>query len=431
MIRRHIRILAPFTALLLGFMALLLIRAPMPLERQRELCVINIQVAPNVRLLLNCDSAEFMRLGYAPSGLMEVGNARQSRPLFVAGAYALSWVFKPVAALLQPLVPTDGGPNPRGAGKVEFGLQNMLATYLAYLTINVACVLASWLVLVRLTAPGSVRAAGFAVICAGTILFANDVSKAFLWSPHTQMLNILVPMVACIIIARPPAMRMGLAIAAVAGVAMLIYANAMILFGALLIALFKRPAKTPIHNIGMVVAYALLFAVPTLGWGALVRLLVGSYYVIEAQKYDEFVWVLNAAMAGPATFVTAVWTMSWFFIRHALLYTIPPLIFVLFAAAHAARHGRAAFDKWWAGLRPLLAAPLLASGLSLGFFIFVGFQSPRLAYPAIPPLVALAAIALVQAKRVGGGWTGADRIILAALAIANAGYIVVKDGPWS
>src|ERR1700722_20441925 len=136
-------------SILLVVMVALLIRGPMSVEQQKVNWVTNLQVTSHVRLLLNSDTAEFMRLGYDPSGLLVPDDARQSRPLFVVSAYVISWIFKPIALLLQPLVPTNTGAHPLSNDKLSFGLSHMVATYMAYIAINVALLVASLFVLIK------------------------------------------------------------------------------------------------------------------------------------------------------------------------------------------------------------------------------------------------------------------------------------------
>jgi hypothetical protein len=44
--------------------------------------------------------------------------------------------------------------------------------------------------------PSDERTAIPIVVSVGLLLVTNDISKAFFWSPHTQMFNVLVPVMA-------------------------------------------------------------------------------------------------------------------------------------------------------------------------------------------------------------------------------------------
>src|SRR5215472_455665 len=81
---------------------------------------------------------------------------------------------------------------------------------------------------------------------------------------------------------------------------------------------------------------------------------------------------------------------------------------------------------------PMLMIGLYVSAAMLGFYTCVGFIVPRLAYPAIPPLiVAAGATAIAIAQRL----PARPRAILAAgcaaIALAQIIFEVVKPGPWS
>ena len=80
----------------------------------------------------------------------------------------------------------------------------------------------------------------------------------------------------------------------------------------------------------------------------------------------------------------------------------------------------------------MIAIGLYVSCAMLGFYTCVGYIVPRLAYPAIPPLiVAAGAAALAIAQRL----PARPRAILAAgcaaIAVAQVVFEVVKPGPWS
>jgi hypothetical protein len=429
-----LRALTALAIVLAAFMLALLWRETMPLAEQTAKCVINFRVAAHINLLLNCDAAEFMRLGYDPSRLLEPGNLRQSRPLFVGIAHALSWLLRPLVALLQPLVPGETGPNWRNAENIAFGLKNMLPVYLGYVLLNVAILLATALLYLRAipralaAAPG----AAFMLVAVGSLLFCNDVVKIFVWSPHTQMLNILVPVLACRILAAPPAGRRAVLAAAAGGLAMLVYANMVILLAALLLGRLQRLSSgaEPRHwraNAGLALLCIVLFALPTLVWSQALHALIGSYEQLETRKYREIVWILDAWQQGWPMFVETVALKIGFFAYHFTIYALPSLGLIAFAALRSQN-----INGWLRLLEPALWPTLGACVLSLGFFIVLGWPAPRLAFAAIPPLLVLAGYAMCcTASLRPAGWPVPDRIAVAAAAFGYALFILQKDGPWS
>src|ERR1019366_10797319 len=73
-----------------------------------------------------------------------------------------------------------------------------LPAYLAYIALNIAILLAAFFVLRLIVRPWMSHDGATRIIIAasGLVLIAYDVVKAFVWSPHTQMFNILVPVLA-------------------------------------------------------------------------------------------------------------------------------------------------------------------------------------------------------------------------------------------
>src|ERR1700704_5699211 len=192
-------------------------------------CIGNVELPGPFGFALNCDSPEFLWLARDPSGLLFHVNSRQSRP----GMILLAAL---VQAPLSLVLPADGPPTP-----VYQGLYDPIAVsrsftrdrpaYFAYLLLNFGILLASFQAL-RLAIERWHRvrtgAAAIILVATGLLLVANDVTKAFVWSPHTQMFNILVPVLAVLAtqrafadgrIARNFALGMGL----LSGIGMTIY----------------------------------------------------------------------------------------------------------------------------------------------------------------------------------------------------------------
>src|SRR5215467_11683720 len=173
-------------------------------------CVGSVHLAGPFGFELNCDSPEFMWLARDPAGLVNHVNSRQSRPGLIL-----------LAALIQTplslIMPPEGPPTPVYQGlydplRVAQTFIDDRPAYFAYLILNFTILFASFHFL-RLTIergqPTRSSAGAIIVAATGLLVVANDVTKAFFWSPHTQMLNILVPVFAVARIERPFALAMG------------------------------------------------------------------------------------------------------------------------------------------------------------------------------------------------------------------------------
>jgi hypothetical protein len=217
---------------------------------------------------------------------------------------------------------------------------------------------------------------------------------------------------------------------------MLAYANMVILLGAILLNLLRRRSGGEMlswrSTLGTGLLCVVLFIAPSVAWAVGVRMLIGSYEVVEITKYNELVWLIEAWHAGFAIFVETVFEKITFFFGYAIWYAIPAAIFFSFAALRVVFAGQRCVVVWWKAVKPMVLPAFGASALSIGFFIAVGWAVPRLAFAAVPPLIVLACAALCcAATALPGGWRPLDRAAMAMLAAAQFGYIVIKIGPWS
>lgn len=163
-------------------------------QRSEDNCVANVNLPGPFGFGLNCDSPELIWLAREPSGLLTKNSYRQSRPGLIIAAAILQ-------VPLSLVVPFGAPPQKIGWGDVE-GInklfKNNLPTYLAYVLLNIGILIASFFILRRVMEREHDRraihsASALLIVSTGLLLVANDVTKAFVWSPHMQMFNILVP----------------------------------------------------------------------------------------------------------------------------------------------------------------------------------------------------------------------------------------------
>jgi hypothetical protein len=163
---------AVFLGILAAIMLALLVGKPLTPAQEDAFCLENFSLPGPFRILLNCDSYGFMRSANAPSSLLRPGNLRQSRPIFIVAGYVASFVAAPVVFVLKALVP-------------RLALQTLLSLYLGYLLINIALLLLAFRFYTRTIASSAVAHLYYPLVLAlsGVLLVANDVVKAFIWSP--------------------------------------------------------------------------------------------------------------------------------------------------------------------------------------------------------------------------------------------------------
>lgn len=441
---RRARPVLLFLAALAAIMVGLLFERPLTPGRIQELqslCIYPLQLRGPTRLLLNCDSNEFMAVADDPSRLLEPGGARHSRPAFVVAAYLGSFVTAPVAALLQPLIPTDPGGAAKNVEKAKTGLQTLLPVYLSYLGINVAVLVAAFLLyLSAVQAVLDARPLPLALLTTiGFLLAGNDVVKAFVWSPHTQMLNIFLPALGCWLLARPARRSaaslslwsLGIAVGLLAYAAFAMVVPCLV--GAQMLA--RRRAGEPMFGASALWEAALVGVIavaPALLWSMFVRATVGSFDLIEVSKYHELVWVWEAMARGPAELVRASTAMAWFFLRHAAEQAVPAALILLLSGWAVLSARSSALRPWLRSLAPAAAATLPVTAIALAFYTLIGWTAARLAYAAVPPLLILAAAGAARADaRVPAS---KRQQLLAGVAVVVVGtcvWIVLKPGPLS
>ena len=407
-------------------------------------CVGNIYLRGPFGFSLNCDSPEFMWLARDPAGLVDHVNSRQSRPGLILLAAAIQ-------APLSLVLPPDGPPVPVYQGlydplRVAQSVIQDRPAYVAYILLNVAILLMSFVALrLAIERDQPVRSTSAAVIVAatGVLLIANDVTKAFFWSPHTQMFNILVPVLA-VYATRQVVLRgrldrhFALVMGAVIGLGMTAYPVFAVIAACMLppalVGMLRETSwvarRRGVVNLAILLA---LTALPLALWYVYVRATTGGFFNAELDLH-QVVWMKDALARGLGVFLA-----QWFgYLAELLVFAAPQmlglatLIVWLVASAVVAIRTRRVAPKNLASAVPMIITGLYVSCAVLGFYTCVGWITDRLAYPMIPPLViAAGATAVAIAQRLAP-W---PRAVLAggclAVAAAQVIYEVVKLGPWS
>jgi hypothetical protein len=379
-----------------------------------------------------------MALSREPSAVLEPENVRQSRPGMIVAAALLQ-------APLSWLLPSNGLP----ARSIEAGIYNPgiiadsfrreLPAYTAYILLNVVLLLASFYVLCLIVRPGRGRdvALGLVLGASGIVLIANDVTKAFVWSPHTQMFNMLVPLLALYMTLRAwqGAMKeRAFAVGAglITGLGILTYPVFVVIPACVVpVAVFalwrnRAPAAPVLMNMVWLIA---LSGVPFLFWYLFVIQVVGDFFQAE-MAIGEVVWMAKSWAKGVDVFIADWLEKAWKLIA--------------FAAPQAvAVAGLAAWLTIWAvidprakaavrAVAPVAIAAAYVSFAVLGFYTCVGWTVDRLGYPVIPALLGAVAVAAFLIAR---HLEPQRRTIFAAgcvlIAVVQIIYVAAKDGPWS
>ena len=389
-----------------------------------------VRVAPGLGFVLNHDSQGYIDAAQHPSQLLQPGEVRQSRPLYILLGTAVGY---PLAAGLQlggrlGLLPAWWPETTRYRG-----------FYGGYVLLNALGLLASlgllrWLV--AALAGGAAR--GWVFWPLAWVLAANPITKAFFWTAHQQMLAFLVPLF-CLALAlglarRPAPGWLGtVALSLALGLLPLLYGSFVLAWPALAFGLGQAaPPTAPragaarflARLAGQLLLSLALFAVPTLLWIGLLRLHGTTYYNHEAVRYHQLVWLLEARHLPLADYLALVGGKLAEYLGSLRLVAGWLLLGLGLLATTWGRVRRARPARPLLPTRPgrALAFTFACFG---AFFALLGYYPERLAYTLLPLVLCLLAGLLPQWPPRPARW----------LALAGAagwyGYVLLSYGPFS
>lgn len=398
----------------------LVLTAPRPNDLRGYYCVRDVKLTERLGHPLNCDSPMFVRLAKDPAGLLAPKSRRQSRPLYVVAGWGVGAALSRVGSL---------------------GLPGFLADsyYLAYILVNFGTLVLAVLLFCRLVVPD--RLASLGVLSLASLLVANDVVKAFFWTPHTQMFNVLAPVVAIALVRwaylHPGApCSQAASVGALAGALFLVYGSFLIIPPAVTLGLVfgGRRSAAPIgagRIAARIVCVGAGFVVLPAVWWLIVRGVTEGFHSHEIERYRQFVWILDAWHAGVEVLGRRSLANAGRFLATFVPVIAPPAGLVL-ATAVAARLARVRLGNVFGDHRPTVVAAVVVFCVVTGFCAAMGFYKPRLAWNAVPPVLILAAVLVDGIERHGTRAAATRiRVALGVTAVTWLGYVVTKVGPFA
>ena len=369
----------------------------------------------------NCDSPVFNLIAADFSQLFtQAGETRLGRPVFLAAGWLVDrFVY---AASFGNINPSDATAPYYESAEVGYVLLNIGL-------VTTAIVLAWRLVLGR----GWHRAESFrsqwpVAALVFILLAANPVTKAFLWTSHTQMFVVLIPVLALLAgrwaFTRKPTHGQVLAVGLAVGMGILAYASsAVIALVAASAFLFRRRIATA------VVLVASSAALPAL-WVLGVRVVHGSFYSVETEKFRQFVWVLDGIREG--TLVHLVRTNIDGFLRSFFEgQTLLALSIAIVLLGLMAFSSRITPPEPQRELRGLAASTALTASWFVLFLYAMGFYQTRLTWSLIVTLL-LAALILLSNTFGQASSHHRQRLTIVAVALGvcwYAAWLAIPE-PW-
>ena len=389
----------------------LLLAQPSPPPPPFNGCLFEYPGLRGFRHFLNCDSPEYLGLAQDPS-LVWTHGILQGRPL----SFGLPWA---VAQLLRlvPFLETSGPYTPYAREFTAFVLINLFA-----LTAALVC-------FTRLLEWGTGVRPGIELLLSLVVLAANDVTKLFFWTPHTQIFILLVPCLTMYLSFRllTRGAPLGATHALLAGLGLGIGA---LLYGAFLIPalaiasihvlIFRRVWPAVLVCVAALLPYAL--------WAATVYALIGSFHNHEDNMYRHFLWMADCAKVSLASCVPATRdNVLTLFGMAAPILVVPAVLAVLLRLARYI----------WPGDGHPAPSPALgrAIAFTLGtitlFLLLMGRYAPRLCWFLVPPILLMIAFEL-QALRLSHP-RARLRGLNVSIALACVTYVALlaaRQGPY-
>jgi hypothetical protein len=428
-----------------------------PNDEQRLYCVKNINLPGPFGISLNCDSPVFLEDAANPRLLLAENAVYQGRPLHISLVgligYPLRLATTPVIRMLnldEKLgfgLDLIGKENPYrdttfdSESDVAAGIVLFIPYFIAYFLVDMLLLAGTFGLYVRLVQPeDSWRGASMAVLLVGLLLVFNDLTKAFLLSPHSQMFNLFVPLYslfAFLQLSTAPSRRRVISLAGLSGLGILAYAYFAIAVPVAILALLVHwvPKRGWWAALRHIVVDSLILvglaALPMLLWVGFVIARNGTFFSFEVACCRQIVWMGDAlAAGGPGALLRQFSTKVAFFGRQGLTLSVIPIltgILIGLLGASGRRNWR-----FRARDRLLLSGMVCVSGVSVLFLSFLGYTVPRLATGSMVPL--LIGIGLLAREATDGldtksRWWMDLGMLIAITAVVI--YILVKPGPYS
>lgn len=377
-------------------------------------CVETQHVWGPLEMVLSCDSKQFVASARQPATLLEYQSWNQARPLGVMVASLLTRVEAGVLKNHHP-----------------YGVR-LQPGWLPYIMLNFLLLLVSLMIFKRLNAPTSVTAAAVVAVLSVFLVF-SDVVKGFFWSAHTQMWNMLMPLLSialsCSLLRRP--VRSSLFMAATGlllGIGLLAYGSLIVCAVSAVIAIvvgvwINRERPPLAQLIGKLFVFLAAFAAPVLTWIAFVTRVTGVFFSPEAKIFRQFVWVDDAWKADELADRSRIYLIE--FSMHLAQVLWPALVLfaiVLFVRLVAPDRLRETMKE----RSHLLIAAGIVFAVCLVFFYLMGFYRNRLEFNVVMPLLVVASTLLTGVvDRLPRKQTVMTLIALAAVAFITSALLRV------
>lgn len=439
-LRTHWRLTALYSVVVLVGVHLLFLAPP---PKHGTQCVeTDHPFIHSLSFTINCDSLIFEDLARHPQKLAARDQFFQDRPL------------QPLVAALLTRVEDPGGErSPPHPGPCRGCLERLIGYpygskgqpgqpgWLPYVFINFLELVVALILFDRLLRGGTRFC--LPVLLLGLLLIFNEPVKNFFWSAHTQMWNVLMPLLsiaACAALVRQPARGwryMG-ALGLLIGIGALAYASVVVIAPAVVLAeivgcrLKHVPVLTRRFGLSVVLLAAGTIG-PFLAWASLVRAVSGGFLDAATKYYGEYVWISHALRLGGLSELLHQTEIYLGFLHQPASYygqfapdlfvMLWPALLILVFLAEIGYAGRVRWHDLTEARRDVLVGVGATLLICLPFFALQGFYRDRLEFNFTVPVIVTAGLAALEIRRLTPRRSFAVAVNV-VLAIGAAAYIV-------
>jgi hypothetical protein len=349
---------------------------------------------------MNCDAIEYMGGSVNPGYLFEQNYTRQSRPLYLlSGAvigYGLYFLSTPFHHSVKNSVKGQFN-NQIPDEKISLYISHYAGLILINLMVLVFSLFLFEKIVLHFTGywkNGNIMRFSFLLM-----LVSNHVTKTFFWTPHQQMFNTLLPLLAIwlfiSVLKNNSGLRLYFISGLLCGLLLLFYGSFLILLPVLLISIFCKYLLTPQKKIHYYIKAVFLvlfsFCLPILLWILILKLTGIDFYSHETASFREFVWVIDSLKNTDSNLPAMLATNLHTYLATTAILIFPFLFLLISLLINQHYTKRFTIYKKTNHLHISFILPFL---LIFIFFWLMGYYTDRLTYTSAPVIICYAAVLL-------------------------------------
>ncbi len=375
------------------FLFLILISAvtflfsPEPVDR-KDYCGEYIRLTKHAGYIKNCDTREFFDPGRNLMNLFRPDCIRQSRPLYIVSGVIIGYGMKHILRISG------------------YSVSNDSTLYAGFVLINFIVLLLGIMLYDKILRFHSVN--NYLIFITSFFLICNDVTKAFMWTPHLQIFGIFTPLFTIYLMQRivfhknSVSLKLLLLISLGIGILCLMYGNFLLTLPCLCYAYvlnYKNNSRNNhyivLKNITLV---SFIFFLPTVLWIITVTCIAGQYYNVEIVHYRQFIWLYDKFQLGVYEFARHIKHYS---INYFKTFTIDIYPFCIFSTGIIIN--TYVKDKKSKDTPPIIksifltpehAIFLIPTCITFFFYWALGLYADRLTFTIVPSLLCFIVIQL-------------------------------------